>query len=102
MTWRGSGGARGKPAGDGRKDTGLLVHLDGGQVPLEADDLAHQLGVAHAHQLVHGCPHHAAGRDHCRDRRGCDEPPRRARRAPHPSLCLPAPSSQTPAHAPLG
>jgi len=42
---------------DGVSDTharSVLVHLDGGHVALQTDDLAHQLVVSHADQLVHG------------------------------------------------
>eukprot|EP00053_Salpingoeca_punica_P023409 m.9950 g.9950 ORF g.9950 m.9950 type:complete len:683 (-) comp5100_c0_seq1:47-2095(-) len=41
----------------------LLVHLDGGGVGLETDDLADELAVAHAHELVHGRAAHALGSD---------------------------------------
>ena len=43
----------------------LLVDLNGGQVALEANDLAHELQVADAHQLVHGTARHLVGHHHC-------------------------------------
>ena len=44
-----------------RQPRRVLVHLDGRRVALQLDDLAHQLRVAHAHQLVHGGAAHAVG-----------------------------------------
>ena len=46
-------------------------HLDGGHVALEADNLADELGVAHAHELVHRSAGHLVG-DHDRTRDGVD------------------------------
>mmetsp|Transcript_30036 Transcript_30036/g.64386 ORF Transcript_30036/g.64386 Transcript_30036/m.64386 type:complete len:638 (+) Transcript_30036:135-2048(+) len=42
---------------------GVLVDLDGGRVALELDDLADELGVAHADEFVHGRAGHAVGDD---------------------------------------
>lgn len=42
---------------------GVLVDLDGGRVPLELDDLAHELRVADANELVHRRAGHVVGDD---------------------------------------
>eukprot|EP00754_Rhynchopus_humris_P024968 Rhum_TRINITY_DN14924_c11_g1::Rhum_TRINITY_DN14924_c11_g1_i2::g.129085::m.129085 len=42
-----------------RQTGSLLVHLDGGGVLLQTDDLTDQLGGAHLHKLVHGSAKHA-------------------------------------------
>ena len=42
---------------------GVLVDLDGGRVALELDDLADELEVADAHELVHGGSAHVVGHD---------------------------------------
>ena len=46
-------------------------HLDGRHVALEADNLSDELGVAHAHELVHRSAGHLVG-DHDRARDGED------------------------------
>ena len=39
----------------------VLVDLNGGRVALQLDDFAHELGVAHADEFVHGRAGHAVG-----------------------------------------
>ena len=46
------------------EDTRLLVDLDGGQVPLQTNDLPHQFTVTHTDQLVHGGSTHLLRRHH--------------------------------------
>jgi hypothetical protein len=45
--------------------TGVLVHLNGGSVSLQTNDLAYQFMVTHTDQLKHGSAGHALGNDHC-------------------------------------
>jgi len=42
---------------------GFLVHLDGGRIGIQTDDLANELEVTHTHQLVHSGTRHFLG-DH--------------------------------------
>jgi hypothetical protein len=42
---------------------GVLVHLDEGGVPIQADDLPHQALVPHLADVVHPGPGHALGDD---------------------------------------
>jgi hypothetical protein len=42
----------------------LFIHLDGGHVSLQPDDLPDQFAVSDADQLVHGGPGHVFGRHH--------------------------------------
>lgn len=58
----------------GQKDTRLLVDLDGGHVPLQSNNLPHQLAVANADQLIHGRARHGRGRHHCENKGGTIRP----------------------------
>ena len=50
---------KGKEGGKENLEENRQACLDGGAVAFETDNLADELGAAHANELVHGCAVHA-------------------------------------------